>query len=114
MITTCHEVCVSNVIREGDSAVIMKALQSDEVSLAPNGALIEDVKVNYSIGCFFNYVTPVLGDNVIRLFIVLLKCNKVGHSLTRYTIHILDFAMWMEDVLLQFISVLQADLANFS
>lgn len=128
MITTSHEVCVSNVIREGDSAEIMKALQSDEVSLAPNGSLIEDVKVNYSIGCsliedvkvnysigcFFNYVTLVLGDNIIKLLIVLLECNKVAHSLTRYTIHILDFAVCIEDVLLQFISVLQADLANIS
>ena len=69
MITTCHEVCVSNVIREGDSAVIMKALQSDEVSLPPNGSLIEDVKDNYSIGCFLNYVSLVLGVNVIRLVI---------------------------------------------
>ena len=70
MITTCHEVCISNVIREGDSAVIMKALQSDEVSLALNGSLIEDVKVNYSIGCFLNCVTLVLGENAIRLLII--------------------------------------------
>ena len=43
-----HEVCVPNVIRVGDSVVIIKALQSDEVPSAPNGSLIEDVKVNYS------------------------------------------------------------------
>ena len=70
MITTCHEVCVSNVIWEGDSAMIMKALQSDEVSLALNDSLIEDVKDNYSIGCFLNYVSLVFGVNVIRLLIV--------------------------------------------
>ena len=36
--------------------------------------------------------------------------NVVAHSLPKYAIDILDFLVWMEDVLPQFHSVLQADL----
>ena len=39
-------------------------------------------------------------------------CNNVAHSLTRHSIDILDFLVWIEDVPPQFFHVLQADLAS--
>lgn len=37
-------------------------------------------------------------------------CNNVAHSLTRHLIYILEFLVWIEEVLPQFFHVLQADL----
>ena len=42
------------------------------------------------------------------------KGNKVAHNLVRYDVHILDFIVWMDDIPLQFLHVIQADLARFS
>lgn len=81
VITTCREVCVSNVILEGDLAVIMKALQSDEVSLAPYGSLTEDVKVNSRLFSQLRY------SRTRR------EGNKVTHILAKYVFYSLDFAV---------------------
>jgi len=40
--------------------------------------------------------------------------NNIAHSLARYVAHILDFLVWMEDVLPQIFAVIQVDLAGFS
>lgn len=93
---------VSKVILEGDSAVLMKALTCAEVSLASYGPLIEDFK--FSSRCF----SQLLYSHVRR------KCNKVIPSLARHATNVFYLIVWMENVLPQFVSVLQADLANFS
>ena len=93
-----QEIGIKQTILEGDSLVVIKALDEDVHSLAPIGLLVEDVKV--------------LSRNFDQLFYSHTKRedNSVAHNLTRYAIDISDFLVWMEDVLPHLQSVLQADL----
>ena len=77
-----QEVGVSKAILEGDSAVFMKALTCDDVSLALHRSLIEDVKFNSRF--FFSQLHY---SHVKR------EGNKVAHCLTRHVITVLDLAM---------------------
>ena len=58
----------------------------EDGSLASYGLLVEDVKIHSQ--CF----DQLLYSHIKR------ESNSVTHSLVRYTINILDFLLWMEDV----------------
>lgn len=66
------ELGFGNVMLEGDSQVLMFALQQEKAILTSDGSLIEDVCL---CSRFFNqlriYITLVLREKVIRLFMVL-------------------------------------------
>ena len=68
--------------------------------MKPNGLLIEDIHLSSTIFTQLHYShTKREGD-------------KVAYSLARYALHVFDVVVWIEDVLPQVVSILQADLAN--
>ena len=92
------ELGLSDAVLEGDSMVIIKALEEEHNPLSPIGPLIADAKFNS------RFFTHSLYSHT--------ECNSVAHGLARFTVNIPDFLIWMEDVPPQFHSVLQVDLAN--
>ena len=76
---------------------VIKGLMEEERMLVPLGLLIEDAKrLSHSF-------------DELRYSHTKRECNALAHNLARYTISILDFLVWMEEVSSQFQNVLQAD-----
>ena len=96
------EIGVSRAVLEGDALVVIKALSDENASFASFGLLVDDVKLLSQ--CF----SQLLYSHTKR------EGNYVAHNLTRYAIAILDDLVWMEDVPLQVLHVLQVDLADLS
>lgn len=73
-----------NVVLEGDSQVLMFALQQEKAILTSDGLLIEDVCL---CSRFFNqlriYITLVSREKVIRLFMVLHVMHYTFQTLLR-------------------------------
>ena len=90
------EIGIREAVLEGDSQVLMPRLINDTEVMSYNALLIEDVQ-----RCSRSF-NQLCYSHVTR------EDNKITHRLTRYVVHIPDFIMWMEDILPQFISVLQA------
>lgn len=82
--------------------MLIQPLRSGNESLTPYSLLLEDVRVgsNSFAQLCYSYVKR--------------EGNKVTHSLARFAVNVSNFLVWMEDVPLQFLSVLQVDLAGFS
>lgn len=80
------EIGIAQAILEGDSMVIMNALEDDELSLASFALLIQDAKV------FSRSFTQLLYSHTRR------ECNNLAYSLARHFINVSDCAVWMEDV----------------
>ena len=85
-------------VLEGDSWTVYRALMGDDFSLALFALLIEDAKFEAQKFEQLPYSHTKRDDNFVT------------HSLTRYAIGILDFFVWVEDVLPQFHVVFQVDL----
>ena len=64
------------------------------------GFLIEDIRFSLRLFTKLHYSHTKREGNI------------VVHSLARYALHVFDVVVWMEDVPLNVISVLQADLAH--
>lgn len=79
------EIGIKNAILEGDSLVLIRALQEEACSLAPFGVLIKDVK---DLSHSFDHL---LYSHTKR------EGNVIAHSLARYAIGTSDFLVWMED-----------------
>ena len=90
------EIGIREAILEGDLQVLMPGLINDTEVMSYNALLIEDVQ-----RCTRSF-NQLCYSHVTR------EDNKITHRLTRYVVHIPDFIMWMEDILPQFIFVLQA------
>ena len=92
------EIGAHRVILEGDSTILINALQSTNHSLAHFGQLAEDVK--YLASCF----------RKCMFFHVRRHCNKVAHSLARRALKHPYLLVWMEDVPADVFDVFPADL----
>ena len=94
------EVGVSSVIVEGDSELVLKALQHDNPSLASHELLLKDA------GLFTCSYSKLLYSHTKR------EGNKVAHSLAKLAFNYSGYIVWMEeDVLPLVLSVLQANMA---
>nr|POF12608.1 hypothetical protein CFP56_25070 [Quercus suber] len=86
-----------NVILEGDSLCLIKALKSAEDSLSPIGLLVDDVKW---VGRSFE---QLVYSHVKR------NGNSAAHSLAKNVLRIPDSQVWMEDVPSHITSILDLD-----
>ena len=91
------ELGFSMVILEGDSKMVIKALQDNSPSLTPFGLLIRDAQEAA------NFFTCISYAHVGR------NGNFVAHNLARYARHITGFFVWMEDVPFQTLAAYHAD-----
>ena len=89
-----------NAILEGDSLGLIQALKSEERSLSQMGLLIEDVKM------FANNFVILLYSHIKK------NSNRVAHSLAKSALCMADFQIWMEDVPLHIVSILQLDVVE--
>ena len=96
------EIGVNRVILEGDSSILIKALQGINHSLAQFGHIAEDVK----------YIASCLQHRMFSH--VLRHCNKVTHALARRVLSYPHMLIWMEDVPPNVFDVFQADLKGLS
>ena len=80
------EVGVKRAILEGDSLSVIKGLMEEERMLVPLGLLIKDVKR------FLHRFDELRYSHAKR------ECNALAHYLTRYSVGIQYFLIWMEDI----------------
>ena len=80
--------------------LIFVSLINGEQSLSPFGLLVEDIKVSSASFCTLLY------SHTKR------EGNKVAHGLTRHTIHVLDYVVWIESIPPVSYAVFLANLAN--
>ena len=96
------ELHLPSVIVEGDSELIISALQSEEESFTSFGHLISLIKQSLGIfSCISFSHTRRTG-------------NSLAHNLTQYTRHIDALTVWMEDVPPQLHHVLITDFGWFN
>ena len=88
------------VVLEGDSKITMDALASENLSLTEFGHLIDEAK---ELAKDFTYIEF---SNVLR------QKNSAAHNIVRYTRHVNEYLVWMEDVSPNLFSVIQASLAS--
>ena len=80
---------------------VSELIDEDSYFLSTVGLLIDDIRFD---AIFFNQLRY---SNIKR------EDNKVAHSLTQYALGILDFVVWMEDVLPPLFFVVQTDIVRF-
>ena len=80
---------------------VSELIDEDSYFLSTVGLLIDDIRFD---AIFFNQLRY---SNIKR------EGNKDAHFLTRYALGILDFVVWMEDVLPPLFSVVQTDIVGF-
>ena len=85
------------MILEGDSQVLITALQNNSYTLSHFGHLVKDIQ--YLASCFLE----------IRYSHVCRNCNTVAHALAKRANSISHYQVWMEDVSLDISSFLDAD-----
>ena len=90
------ELGFSRFILEGDSELIIKALQSKEDSLAPFGHILTVAKTTVDVNC-------VLFTHIRRLG------NAVAHNFAKHARHVVGLQVWIEDVPPHLYSVLLTD-----
>ena len=95
------EIGITIAILKGDSNTIYRDLIDSDPSLALHGHLIHDVK---QLACSFN---------CIRYAHVRRQGNSVAHALVKWAINSFGLTVWMEDVPLDILHIVQADLASF-
>ena len=93
------ELGLHNVIIEGDSIVVAKALKCKEFGLALYVHLLNDVSL-------FSNLYPQLSYSHVKR-----DGNKVAHSLARLALTSQHCTMWIEDVPSCSLPFVQADLA---
>ncbi|XP_075640434.1 uncharacterized protein LOC142612204 [Castanea sativa] len=101
-LTFATQVGFHNGILESDSLVLTTALINNSTYLSTDGLLMEDIRFNAS------YFNQLLYSHVKR------EGNKVAHKLVRHALCILDFSVWMEDVLPPIRSAVLDDIVGFS
>ena len=97
-----REVGISEAILEGDSLLVMKALNIKNIGLAPFGLLLQD-SVSLSTG-----FSKLSYSHTKR------EGNLVAHNLAKLAINISNCVIWMEDVPSDVLSSYQADLVGIS
>ena len=96
------ELGFSNIALEGDSHVLMQAIIYDRPFLSLDGSLIDDLRFNAR--CF----------NQLHYSHIRREGNMVAHRLARYTLNVLEFVVWMEDVPPQIVSAVLADITGLT
>ncbi|XP_065623642.1 uncharacterized protein LOC136064997 [Quercus suber] len=86
------------IILEGDSQILLSALEKNFHTLSNFGHLITDIQ--YLASCF----------SKMQYSHVRKHCNTVAHSLARRAVSLSQMQVWMEDVPPDITHVLQADL----
>ena len=91
---------VTQIILEGDSLAVIKALREGEQLLSPIGLLLVDVRM--------------LSQSFQKLFYSHSKRegNSVAYSVARYASSIPNFLVWMENVPPRIQSLVQVDLVS--
>ena len=93
---------ITSAVLERDSEIIHRELICTEPSLALYGHIIHDVK---QLASYFA---------CIRFVHIRRQGNNVVHALARKAVTSPDLNVWMEDVPLDILHVVQADLASFT
>ena len=97
-----REIGVDNIILEGDSSTVIKALQGEDRSLSACGLLIEDVKL------LSRSFSKWLYSHIRR------ESNKLAYCLARFLVSISDFEVLMEFVPSPLVAIFQVDLTGDS
>ena len=85
-----------SIVLEGDSAIITRALQAEELSLASFGNIIEEAQ-SYA-KTFHSFKVNHINQ----------RGNSVTHKLARHARHISGLVVWMEEIPPHLISILLA------
>ena len=93
---------LSDVVLEGDSLLVMAALNSKNPSLAPYGLMIQD-SLSFSLA-----FSKLSYSHTKR------EGNTVAHNLAQLAVNLPNCVIWMEDVPYDVLSFYQADLAGIS
>ena len=96
------EIGLNKGVLEGDSLILMNALNSNSHSLAQFGHIINDIQ--YLASQF----------SIISFSHLRRHCNTVAHSIARRAISFSSLQVWMEDVSLEIANVLQANFHSLS
>jgi len=83
-------------VLEGDSKLIIKALQNKEDSLAPFGHILATTKTTKDVNC-------ISFSHIRRLG------NSIAHNLAKHAQHVAGLKVWMEDVPPHLYSILLTD-----
>ena len=97
-----HELGLTEAVLEGDSKLIMDSLKAAGETIALVEPLIKDAII------FSGLYTKLLYSHCRR------DGNKLAHSLARYSIHVSDYVVCMEEVPHPLLSVAQHDVANLA
>ncbi|XP_075670401.1 uncharacterized protein LOC142640202 [Castanea sativa] len=92
-----QEISFTRVVLEGDSQTLITALKTGSHTLAHFGHIAQDIR----------YLASSFSD--VSYTHVRRQCNTVAHSLARRAILSPFLQVWMEDVPLELVDVLQAD-----
>ena len=90
------DMSLNDVILEGDSKIVINALEADLYSFASFSLFSQVVK------CFANLF------RCIRFPYIRREGNCVAHNLVRHARHVIGFLVWMEDIPLHTIATYQA------
>ena len=97
-----REVGISEAILERDSLLVIKALATKDIGLAPFGLLIQDAYRFTSAFSLLSY------SHTKR------EGNQVAHDLAKLAVTIPNCVIWMEDVPSDVVNSYQTDLAGIS
>ena len=95
-----REVGISEAILERDSLLVIKALATKDIGLAPFGLLIQDA---YRFTSAFSLLSYSHRKR---------EGNQVAHDLAKLAVTIPNCVIWMEDVPSDVVNSYQADLAE--
>ena len=93
---------ILDVVLEGDSSLVMAALNSKDPGLAPYGLMLQD---SLSLSSAFSKLSY---SHTKR------EGNTIAHNLAQLAINLPNYVIWMEDVPSNVLSFYQADLAGIS
>ena len=99
-IVFAKELGLSKVVLEGDSSIVMSALNSSNPGLAPFGLLVQDT-LNVAIG-----FSKLSYSHTKR------EGNSVAYNLAQLAVNISNCLIWMEDVPSDVLSFCHVDLAG--
>ena len=97
-----RELGIAKAVLEGDSQVVIMALNSKTSVLAPYGSLIQDSLT------LSNSFSKLSYSHTKR------EGNTVAHNLAKLVVNLTNCVIWMEDVPSDVLSSYQADLAGIS
>ena len=97
-----QEMGLSDVVLEGDSSLVMAALNYKDPGLAPNDLLLQDTLSLSSAFFKLSY------SHTMR------EGNTIAHNLAQLAVNLPNCVIWMEDVPSNVLSFYQADLVGIS